>query len=1002
MALSPRIAAAEPLSEEVRAPDTPPTYAVAKVSARPKIDGKLDDEAWRAAPPLGRFYLDTGDGPMRLRTVTRFVRDDTYLYMAVDSELPGASDVPIQKGTRDNVNYGGETIELFLDADRSSPGYVQIIFDMSGAFTDMLDGMNQWNGDIIAATSVDKTGWKLEVRLRMSDLGGSGRVDKHLWGANVCRSSDEGSGSWADIRDTFQQPDAFGLLTFADQAAVEALPFPPPMLPDYTPIAREALQELLTPADATTVLAKLKCPLPKDPADRAITQARIDRLADKLQQQAAEPKVDLTINIQTLYGQLMDLVEQLRDGRPYTSRQRGWFECAIVSPVDDSAQPCNLFVPHDYDKHPDRRYALEVQLHAGGGTHGGAGYRRGLDRDVTDRLILHPLSRGGHAGYGSVAGNDVINHIRDVMTRYRIDPDAVHVTGESMGGFGSFDLPSVYPDVFATSRPICGGGFDNPVEQMCNVATFVHHGMQDATVPALYSQISTMRMQAEGCPVQLYIHDGAGHGVGLAARKITNWSNVSHIRRDPCPRTVVLTGGMVQLKRAYWLSILRYQDIHKSPYLKATFAGPNHLVLADRNVAWAKVSLPCKWIDADRPLQITDGDGLRWTEVTPGDAKAIYIRFEAGRLSAATEPAVDFEDPAVYTGGGAAAMFCLGRPVRIVYGTAGSAEQTEALAKLAKEIRRWGWACGDYWSGGYPILKDSEVNEQTLKTCDLVLLGTPASHSLLAKMADRLPVSVANGRVTVQCDPAMAWPTDQVRWSLFYRNPLSPAQRIWWFGGFEDREAFNEIAQVSCGSVLSLYPPELIVQSRPKGALLATAFLDGQWQLARPGPLQPARQIWPRAADLFDQLNQRFAEAFAADAGLVSVPVSQDQLDWNSLTTGEALLMVAPGPLLRATVSGQAIVDSRDAFVKRISRRIKNVLLSWGGKQPETFDPKADYQVLASPWGGLVHQAQATGLAVRNCRLVPADQVRAVQERYLREKGVLPSSTQPAKVDAGR
>ncbi len=38
------------------------------------------------------------------------------------------------------------------------------------------------------------------------------------------------------------------------------------------------------------------------------------------------------------------------------------------------------------------------------------------------------------------------------------------------------------------------------------------------------------------------------------------------------------------------------------------------------------------------------------------------------------------------------------------------------------------------------------------------------------------------------------------------------------------------------------------------------------------------------------------------------------------------------------------------------------------------------------------------GFAVRDCRLVPVEQVRAVQERYLRQKGVLSSATQPAGV----
>ena len=46
----------------------------------------------------------------------------------------------------------------------------------------------------------------------------------------------------------------------------------------------------------------------------------------------------------------------------------------------------------------------------------------------------------------------------ELVQRYRIDVDRIHVTGFSMGGYGTWDLALHTPDRFASIMPICGGG----------------------------------------------------------------------------------------------------------------------------------------------------------------------------------------------------------------------------------------------------------------------------------------------------------------------------------------------------------------------------------------------------------------------------------------------------------------------------------------------------------------------------------------------------------------
>ena len=667
------------IPSDIKTLGSPPIYPILQVKKAPVIDGKLDDSCWETIPRMGQMYLDNGNGPMKFDTIAKLARDDTHLYFAVESMHPDVSQVVVRKGTRDSVSWAGETVELFLDTDPMAKKYVQVIFDMSGAFTDTYAGDTKWNGDITAATDICKTGWKLEAKLKISDLGGKDNIDKFLWSGNVARSTRGQSGSWARINGSYQQPGLFGLLTLANECVVEDIGLgvfaPPaksadktvvrlslqdtttpvnikletlepatgkpvqelmtpdksgkiklmqmlsigkatkakititpenattpvfsatlpirrlatpgdcliskeltcairPLVPvalrkdeievylmaqsflnkkvdysgklvlraenlkkniwscpvkmqthpsgsveqlvklpadkmengqytiswipddstetsivtklDYYPDLRKWLKDLLVSPLAKDVLAKMDCPTPEDIRDSALVQVKIDRLVKYLAEEDNNIEIDLAPAILRNCRQLTDLVSTLKDKGKYTADQRGWFEIAIFSPVDDSAQPYSLFVPYDYDKDTERQYPLVIKLHGAGGTHNGeAGFAPGTGLDITDRLILRPLGRGKSCGYYALSGNDVLNEILDVKTNYRIDPDAVHLTGGSMGGFGSFTIGSINPDLFATCTPLCGGGWEMPLEQMNNLPTFIHHGLADGSCPPL-------------------------------------------------------------------------------------------------------------------------------------------------------------------------------------------------------------------------------------------------------------------------------------------------------------------------------------------------------------------------------------------------------------------------------------------------------------------------------------------------------------------------------------
>jgi lysophospholipase L1-like esterase/poly(3-hydroxybutyrate) depolymerase len=63
-----------------------------------------------------------------------------------------------------------------------------------------------------------------------------------------------------------------------------------------------------------------------------------------------------------------------------------------------------------------------------------------------------------------------------------IDPDRLYVTGLSMGGYGTWDLITRFPDRFAAAAPICGGGDVDVAPRAKHVPIWAFHGDQDKAV----------------------------------------------------------------------------------------------------------------------------------------------------------------------------------------------------------------------------------------------------------------------------------------------------------------------------------------------------------------------------------------------------------------------------------------------------------------------------------------------------------------------------------------
>ena len=78
---------------------------------------------------------------------------------------------------------------------------------------------------------------------------------------------------------------------------------------------------------------------------------------------------------------------------------------------------------------------------------------------------------------------DVFELIGKLQKDLPIDPDRVYVTGQSMGGYGTFQALVERPKLFAAGAPVCGGNNPANAGKISAVPIWIFHGAKDTAGP---------------------------------------------------------------------------------------------------------------------------------------------------------------------------------------------------------------------------------------------------------------------------------------------------------------------------------------------------------------------------------------------------------------------------------------------------------------------------------------------------------------------------------------
>jgi predicted peptidase len=188
---------------------------------------------------------------------------------------------------------------------------------------------------------------------------------------------------------------------------------------------------------------------------------------------------------------------------------------------------------------PEKKLPVIIYLHGGGemGDDGVKPTQVGLgpvvwrSHGTFQYIVLFPQCR--RDGFWAFPDMDarVMESLANVLAEFHGDPDRVYLTGNSMGGYGTWLIAARHPDVFAALVPIAGGvrpprgmpipkesiiyGATDPeaaiAEKLGRIPVWAFHGAKDWLVKPENSRRLVEAMKKNGGDVRYSELPGVGH-----------------------------------------------------------------------------------------------------------------------------------------------------------------------------------------------------------------------------------------------------------------------------------------------------------------------------------------------------------------------------------------------------------------------------------------------------------------------------------------------------------
>ncbi len=166
-----------------------------RVEERPKLDGSLDETAWRSSEPVRGFIQREPQYwmPSTERTEARVIFDDEAIYFGFDCYISEDTRVVANNMRRDSELWGEDNIQILLDTYNDRQNGFFFFVNPLGAQQDVMlsnRGRTQnrdWDCNWECRTRVHDDRWTAEVKIPFDQLRFK-PSEEMVWGVNFARN----------------------------------------------------------------------------------------------------------------------------------------------------------------------------------------------------------------------------------------------------------------------------------------------------------------------------------------------------------------------------------------------------------------------------------------------------------------------------------------------------------------------------------------------------------------------------------------------------------------------------------------------------------------------------------------------------------------------------------------------------------------------------------------------------------------------------------------------
>lgn len=557
----------------------------------------------------------------------------------------------------------------------------------------------------------------------------------------------------------------------------------------------------------------------------------------------------------------MERADALSRGEATWPKATGLVVRGYRSRIDDSVQPYGLVVPPNWTPAAPRKWRLDAWFHGRNETLSEVNFiaeRQSRPGEFTppDTIVLHLYGR--YCNANKFAGEiDLFEALADVKRRYSIDDNRIAIRGFSMGGAAAWHIAAHYAGRWAVAAP--GAGFSESAEFL-NIArdpvkpTWWEQKlwrMYDATEYAAnffnlplvaYSgeidrqkqaaDIMAKYLEKEGMRMTHVIGPQTPHRYHPDSRVEINRriDAIMETGRVAYPREIKFTTYTTAYNRMKWVVVDGLEQHWEKALVHAMVNGERGMKVTTKNVS----ALTLDYGPGGSPLMVDgkstisiDGQTLEAPAPETDRSWQVHMRKSGGKWTVVASAHPGALEKQHHLQGpiddAFMARFIFVTPTSSAANSATSARIQEEMQHAIKEWRR-------QFRGEPIVKKDSEITDADISSANLVLWGDPGSNSLLAKIADKLPLKWTKDSVTLG---AKSFPSDKNYPAMIYPNPLNAHRYVVLNSGFTFREFdyLNNARQISKLPDWAMVDISTPADGRWPGKITDAGFFGEKWEV---------------------------------------------------------------------------------------------------------------------------------------------------------------------------